>query len=164
MNPRVPVFVSYAHEDESYLNQLLTVLKPLEMQDQVCAWSDLKIGVGKEWESAIEVSIGNAKAAVLLISQHFLASEFIRQSELPRLLDERCQGLPIFPLIVGPCLYDLAVFKYPDPEDGPEAFQLASIQTVNSPEKPLSKMAKSEREEVLVELARKLNDIWRGNS
>ena len=36
MGLRSPVFISYAHEDENYLNKILTHLEPLRMQDQVC--------------------------------------------------------------------------------------------------------------------------------
>jgi internalin A len=64
-NIRLPVFLSYAHEDGEFLTRLLTHLKPLKMQDQVCAWSDSEIQPGADWAQAIEFSIGNARAAVL---------------------------------------------------------------------------------------------------
>src|ERR1044071_5703536 len=93
-SPRLPVFVSYAHEDnespdpnQRWLDRLLQMLKPLNLQDEVCAWSDQDIKPGQGWGAAITGQLEHyAEAAVLLISPAFLASDFIRNSELPVLL------------------------------------------------------------------------------
>ncbi len=159
MNLRSPVFVSYAHEDEIYLKRLLTHLEPLRMQDQVCAWSDKDLEPGSKWETGINNSIANAKVILLLISKHYLASDFIRKSELPSLLAN--VNRPIIPVLLSPCLYDLAIFKYPDPEYGPEKFDLASIQFFNNPEKPLSEQRENKQDVEFVKLAKKLYTITR---
>ncbi|HJR75501.1 MAG TPA: toll/interleukin-1 receptor domain-containing protein [Nitrospiraceae bacterium] len=165
MNPRLPVFLSYAHEDKPYLEEFVTHLKPLQMQDMVCAWSDLDLAPGAEWAKDIGISIDNARAAVLFVSQHFLASDFVRKSELPRLLNKRkSKGLPILPLMVGHCVFELATFKYPDPDVGPDEFVLSSIQTVNKPDKPLSSLQPSQRNEVFARLAQQLHKIWKGEA
>jgi hypothetical protein len=160
MNLRVPIFLSYAHEDAIYLERLLVHLEPLRMQDQVCAWSDKNLQPGEDWHAGIKASIGNAKVYVLLVSQHFLASTFIRNSELPSLLSQKqASGKLIIPLMVRPCLYDLAYFKFPDPELGPEKFDLSSIQFFNDPGKPLSSLAETETDTILSNLARHLHAI-----
>lgn len=61
MNLRSPVFISYAHEEQNYLNKILTHLEPLRMQDQVCAWSDKDSEPGSEWGRSINNSIVNAR-------------------------------------------------------------------------------------------------------
>lgn len=163
MNSRLPVFLSYAHEDESYLNDILTQLRLLKDQDMVCAWSDLDIAPGSQWANQISNSIANARACVLLISPDFLASQFIRDSELPELLDKCLKNeLPIIPVMVRPCLYELAEFKYPDSKNGPHTFKLSSIQAINSPDQPLSSLPKNEQEVVLVKLGKHLFDIYNG--
>ena len=161
-NTRLPVFLSYAHEDSLYLERLLAHLEVFRMQDQVCAWSDHEIKPGDHWASAIEASIGNARAAVLLISQYFLASRFIREAELPRLLElERKRGgMLILPLIVRPCAYDLAEFPIASESAGPGVFRLSQIQSVNPGNVPLTKLSEPEQDEVFERLARQLHAVW----
>ena len=159
MGLRSPVFISYAHEDENYLNKILTHLEPLRMQDQVCAWSDKDLQPGSEWGRNIGISMANAKVFLLLVSKHYLASDFIRKSELPGLLSLYFSTRPIIPILLSPCIYDLAVFKYPDPEIGPKVFDLASIQFFNDPGKPLTTLTENEQDDVFVKLARKLYEI-----
>lgn len=162
-NSRLPVFVSYAHEDQPFLDHLLTFLKPLEMQDQVCAWSDREIRSGSEWPGEIENSIGNARAAILLVSEHFLASEFIRNSEIPRLLHRRDNNrLIILPVIVRECLFNLAVFPYNDGDRGKQEFRLSSLKSMNPPDEPLANMSKPKRNKVFAQLALRLHEIWTG--
>ena len=129
MHPsRLPGFVSYAHADNEspdpskrWLNRLLEQLRPLSLQDQVCAWSDRDIGVGDDWQVNIAASLGNARAAVLLVSPAFLASEFIRNSELPVLLEAAKEsGLVILSVVLRPCLFLETTFKYPHPHTGPK--------------------------------------------
>ena len=45
-------------------------------------WSDKDIRAG-EWEKQIEAAMRGAVAAVLLVSDHFLASDYIIEKELP---------------------------------------------------------------------------------
>lgn len=160
MNIRVPIFVSYAHEDRAYLDMLLTHLEPLKMQDQVCAWSDKDLEPGTNWSSFINLSIANAKVFVLLISKHFLASDFIRKSELPNILNKHLeQKDPILPIIINPCLFDLSYFKYPDSELGPHTFDLSAMQFFNNTDKPLSDLTKNQRDIVFVKLAKHIVEI-----
>lgn len=162
-NFRLPVFLCYAHEDGEFLQRLIAHLEVFKMQDQVCVWSDLEIKPGDNWSQVIEYSIGNARAAVMLISQHFLASKFIRNSEVPRLL-ARQKELLILPLIVRPCAYDLAEFPFSSTTEGPGVFHLNKIQSVNPGNMPLTKLAEPEQDEVFVALARRLHAVWSAGS
>ncbi len=90
---RLPVFVCYAHTDNDspdrskrWLDRLLEQLAPLAIQDQVGAWSDKDIETGQDWHGQIRQTLEHTKAAVLLLSPAFLASTYIRNSELPVLL------------------------------------------------------------------------------
>ncbi len=160
MNLRSPIFISYAHEDEIYLNKILTHLEPLRMQDQVCAWSDKDLEPGSDWGRSISNSILNAKVFLLLISKHFLSSDYIRKSELPSLMCKvQISNRPIIPILLSPCIYDLTIFKYPDPELGPEKFDLAAIQFFNDPNKPLNQLNPNKQDLELVRLAKKIFTI-----
>jgi tetratricopeptide (TPR) repeat protein len=98
------VFISYSHQDEAWKNQLVSQLRVLEIEDALSVWDDRQIAAGGDWHAEIETAMERARAAVLLISADFLTSEFIRGTEVPRLLQRRTQnGLQIIPLIVRPC-------------------------------------------------------------
>ncbi|MCW5514743.1 toll/interleukin-1 receptor domain-containing protein [Muriicola sp. Z0-33] len=82
-----PLFISYSHKDEKWLLELKKWLIPLEKADLIKIWDDRKINAGDQWRDEIETSLNSAKAAVLLISQDFMVSEFISEVELPKLLN-----------------------------------------------------------------------------
>lgn len=43
------VFVSYSHEDEKRLEELLPYLEQLELNEHVALWHDRLMGVGEDW-------------------------------------------------------------------------------------------------------------------
>jgi hypothetical protein len=95
--------------------------------------------------------------------QYFLASKYIRNSEVPRLLSQRqTSGLPILPLVVRPCAYDLAEFRFPDPQAGPNSLRLNEIQSANPENVPLSSLPEAQQDEVFSKLARRLYSLSKG--
>jgi hypothetical protein len=165
---RLPVFVCYAHEDNDpkdplskrWLDRLLQQLAPLAIQDQVCAWSDKEIETGQDWHQRIQQTLGNTKAAVLLASPAFLASKYIRNSEVPFLLkNAKDRGVTIIPVIVRHCLFKETTFKYPDPFNGPNELSLSTLQSANSPTTPLNSLEEHEQDRVLLSVAQTLLSI-----
>ncbi len=152
------VFISYAHADNGgpdpaarWLDRLLLNLKPLAFEDLIAVATDRDIGLGDDWHARIQADLNRAGAAVLLVSPAFLASEYIRNHELPVLLHRaKTQGLRIVPVILRPCLYAETRFKYPDPETGPEEFSLASLQAAGSSAKALNEMTEGEQDRASV--------------
>lgn len=163
------VFISYAHEDnespepsKQWLNRLLKHLKPLVFQKQVNAWSDTAIKPGERWQEAISKQLQTAKVAVLLVSPDFMASEFIRNNELPMLLKKAEEnGLTVLPIILRRSSFP--TFKYPDPVNGPHELSLLDFQAFNPPNKPLNAMAEHEQDEVLVSVAERIKEIAQPN-
>lgn len=159
---RLPVFVSYAHQDneppDRWLDRFLQMLKPLRLNDMVCAWSDKDIELGSDWRRGIDFQLKHyAEAAVLLVSPAYLASEFIRSSELPVLLRRKQEsGLLVIPMILRHCLFAEALFSYPDPSAGPEKLSLSVFQAANPPDHPLDAMSLSEQDAVFTEVGRRL--------
>lgn len=81
------VFLSYSHEDTNWMTRLKTQLDPLLAKGEFRLWTDKGIEPGDLWEEEIEAALAEARAAVLLVSDSFLASKFIQRRELPTLLE-----------------------------------------------------------------------------
>jgi hypothetical protein len=165
------VFVSYAHKDNEdpdpgkrWLDRLLEHLQPLVLQNQIIAWSDTNIETGERWQESINRQLQNAKVAVLLISPSFMASKFIRNSELPVLLmNAQNSGVTVLPIILRRSLFTTTKFKYPDPTRGPEELSLSDFQSANPPDKPLNAMPEHEQDEVLVSIAERIMRLAQPN-
>jgi small GTP-binding protein len=100
------VFISYAHKDEPFKDDLLTVLRPLERKGVLEIWHDRRIEEGDEWRRAIETAMNECAMVLLFVSKSFLASAFIQDNELPRLLQRRKEeGLRVVPIIISPCMW-----------------------------------------------------------
>jgi NB-ARC domain/TIR domain/WD domain, G-beta repeat len=96
------VFVSYSREDAEWRRRFTEMLSPLVRERRVEVWSDDRMVTGYEWRPQLTEAIGRARAALLLVSSSFLASDFIMDQELPALLQH---GVRLVPVLVRPCLW-----------------------------------------------------------
>jgi tetratricopeptide (TPR) repeat protein len=166
------VFISYARGDNEnadaskrWLNRLLEHLEPLVLQDRVEAWADTEIEGGEQWDSSIRAQLLKADVAVLLVSPAFLASKYIRNSELPVLLmNAMNEGRIVIPVILRPCLFAETTFKYPDPTSGPSELSLLVFQSANKPDEPLNSMQEHEQDAVLLSVAQRILKLARSKS
>jgi hypothetical protein len=150
--PRDQVFLSYSHKDAASLHQLETQLRVLEEHCGLEVWSDhRRLEVGDQWRQGIEAGLARARVAVLLVSPDFLASDFIRDNELPPLLTaaER-EGARIVWVPLRPSLVE----KTP----------IADFQAAWPADRPLSKLRKAQREEAWVDISRAILRAWKGEA
>jgi hypothetical protein len=139
---RRKVFISYSHKDSKWLKRLHIHLRDLERRNLVEFWDDTRIRPGDEWRKEIRAALDSSRAAVLLVSADFIASDFIAKEELPPLLAAaESEGVKILPLILSASLFE-------------EIESLARFQAVNPPSKPLMRLSKGKQEEYLVELSK----------
>jgi TIR domain len=97
------IFVSYCHHDARWRQRFDQMSKPLSRATNIEFWSDQKIKAG-EWEKQIATAMDTAKAAVLLVSPAFLASDYIMKKELPCLLEAHDKReLMVFWFYLEPC-------------------------------------------------------------
>jgi formylglycine-generating enzyme required for sulfatase activity len=137
--PPPQVFVSYSHKDKRWLERLQVHLKPLA-REGMRVWDDTHIESGADWRKEIEAALAAARVAVLLVSPDFLASDYIAETELPALLHSAQErGTRILPLILYPSRFAKT--------------RLAQFQAVNGPDRPLAKLRRPQRDEILVELS-----------
>ncbi len=101
------IFISYAHEDEHFKNELVKTLAGLERRGVIELWHDRHITTGAEWLQDIQQAINECDLAILLVSHDFIASRFIHDEELPALLKRREQaGITLIPIIVRDCTWE----------------------------------------------------------
>ena len=138
-----PVFISYSHKDAKWLEKLKQFLRPLEEQELIRVWDDTEIRPGAEWLGDIRTALESARVAVFLVTHNFLDSPFIRDKELPALVEAATnRGCLIFWIAVSSAII----------EDSP----LAKYQGAISPSSPLDLMSEPEQNKVLTEIYRKM--------
>ena len=108
---RVEIFCSYAHEDEELREDFVSSVALLRQQKQVDIWHDKEIPAGKKWAGEIDEHLNTADIVVLLISRHFLNSDFCYAKELSRALErEEKKEAVVVPIIVRACDWEEAPF------------------------------------------------------
>src|SRR5687767_13204149 len=101
------VFISYSHRDEEWRDRIRDHLRALTIDGRVDAWSDERIRTGTDWRTEIQSALTSARAAILIVTRHFLSSSFIQQEEISALLRRRHEdGLRIYAVIAEPCLWN----------------------------------------------------------
>jgi len=143
------IFISYSHANQDMLEDLKTYLAALEQKGLISYWDDSKLNAGVPWERQIEEALASAKAGLLLVSQQFLASEFIMEKELPKLLQaaER-DGKKIFWIHLAPS----TVF-----ETHQEITRFQSPMA--NPKVSLLEMEAAQRMKAWVEISRELSKV-----
>jgi len=141
-----PLFISYSHKDKEWLQKIRKFLSPLEKKDLVKIWDDREIKAGDDWHEEIDKSLNSAKAALLLVSQDFLTSEFIENNELPQLLKAaKDRGVTIFWVAIG----------WSTVKDT----ELSKFQAINNPSKPLEGLKPAKQNRELVNIYKQIKEI-----
>ena len=82
----IRLFLSWAHDDAEAKDSFLKLLKPrlgIAQNHVFTWWVDSFILPGEEWKEEIRAQLEKADYIVQLISPSFLASDFIRDYEIP---------------------------------------------------------------------------------
>lgn len=138
VNNRNQIFISYNRNDERIFERVKVHFKGVNnANDNFIYWEDTQIKTGTGWFEDIKQSLERTKVAVLLISADFLASQFIKQHELPEIFTAmKQQGATIIPVLVSDC----SLKNYPS---------LSGIQFVNKLDKPLNCLSDAQKETYL---------------
>jgi hypothetical protein len=134
------VFVSYSRKDAKWRDKFLVMLAPDVRERRLEVWSDQLNVVGTEWRPQLVDAIRRSRAALLLVSPDFLASEFIMTQELPALIGH---GAALVCALVEPCRYE----KVP---------ALERVQWAHDPKLDKPPAQKSARNEWIVQVCEKL--------
>ncbi len=104
MPPAVNVFISYSHEDEGFLAELLKHLALLQRQGEIHTWHDREMTAGDEWRGQLDERLEKADLILLLASASFIASDYCWDVEAMRALERHAQGeARVVPILLRPC-------------------------------------------------------------
>lgn len=76
------LFVSYAHQDESWRAKLAPNLALLQREGLIELWYDIKLVAGAKWDEEIQQRLVEADLYLFLMSTDLLASDYIQEREL----------------------------------------------------------------------------------
>lgn len=146
------IFISYSHKDIDFHNEVEASIKGLQntFPDlEIDSWSDTRLRSGDKWEEKIEQAIDKAGIIILITSRHFLASDFIMKSEVPKILSNaKSNGTLIMNLIAGKCI------AHPE---------LKRFQYVNSPDTPLNSLSSHQQDVVYTKLQEEIKGYFDGH-
>lgn len=99
----IEIFFCYAHEDEALKQRLEKQLKVLKRQGIIHMWHDRLISAGQEWEREIDRHLNTSQIILLLISPHFLDSDYCYGREMKRAMERHERGeARVIPIILSP--------------------------------------------------------------
>lgn len=140
------IFVSYSHHDKTWLQRFMTMFSPQRRYGKIVPWCDEEIKANDDWMREIDKAMDKATMAVLLVSAHFLASNFIMDVELPYLLRaRRDRGLKIFWVALTPCDYQQTPLEH--------------IQAVVDAGRPLNEMDEVGYQRALLKICSEINAV-----
>jgi hypothetical protein len=112
MDPEKPVvkcFISYAHFYQEYFEVFRDDFEAASAGLPFCEldiWTDEKIPLGENWHEAIQEQVANCDIAILLVSDRFMTSEYIKHEEVARLFERKeSEEALIIPVYFYPCRF-----------------------------------------------------------
>lgn len=146
------VFICCSPEDNAYLQELKKHFAYDKREHHLAIWDDTSVLPGSMRQQEMEQALRSARAAILLISTDFIASDDIAESVLPQIVTaSRQKNITILSVILRPCEFE-------------KIDELAQFQPVNPPSSPLANMKPSERENIWIKVAQQVREIIRGRA
>jgi formylglycine-generating enzyme required for sulfatase activity len=100
----VKIFLSYAHQDDEYLQALVVQLSSLLKRKLVEIWHDRQILAGSDWATDISQNLESADIILFLVSPDFINSEYCYGIEMARAIErEQAQTARAIPVIIRHC-------------------------------------------------------------
>jgi pimeloyl-ACP methyl ester carboxylesterase len=134
------IFVSYSHRNKDWLERLQRMMSPFLRKGELELWDDTRLKPGEKWLEEINLALATCKVAILLVSDEFLASNFIDQKELPVILKAAEQRqIKLLWVYLSPALY--------------EGTPIKDFQAAHDPARPLAHLSAAEQGEALKQIA-----------
>lgn len=154
------VFVSYARRSPQWKQELCTTLNQLQAAGQITAWVEAEqLEPGAEWEEKIQTALRDADAAILVITRHFAASDFIRKQEVPALLARLKDKKRLIPIFCEKTNLDTAPYPYRDRHGNRSMLALTLLQGIAAPNKPMNSLTDAEQHDEWYKLGQHLTKM-----
>jgi internalin A len=138
------VFISYAHEDERFRDELRGALTPYERTRTLQIADDTCIMPGQRWEDEILSKVKDADIVILLLSNDFIRSDYCFQKEMQIARErDRAGECTIVPIVVRACAY--------------EKLELGQLQAILPNGKPIKQ--NKDRDAAWLEVTKQLDKI-----
>lgn len=109
----IPTFISYAHKDKKFMDQLRTFLKPYEANNTIKVWTDKDTVAGQDWDELIKTKLLSSRLIIFLCSPDFLASDYITKVELKNAIEQRqSEAASLVPVIIRPINMNLLTIRH----------------------------------------------------
>ena len=132
MGRKINIFVIYTLADKDIMHHLLRHSDPLNEAFDLSIWHDDPIIPGQPWKSYFESRIHHTDIFLLLVSDDFMNSQFIKQIEFKAVIDRHKENQSVvIPIIVDNCQWDIDL-KLIDYE-----FNLRELQVLPEEGKPI---------------------------
>lgn len=96
------IFISYSHQDESWLDYVREHLRTAEYHGEFELWDDRRMTGGDKWKAEIAAALAACRVCVLLVSRHSLTSDYINRVEMRSALERaESDGVRIFPIVLS---------------------------------------------------------------
>lgn len=107
------IFIAYAHEDKQLLQKLRTHLNVMRRQQHCEIFFDGEIMPGETWDRRLKDELHAAHIFVLLVTAEFLDSEYVNETELPKILERMKAGeAEVVAVILKDCLWELTELQH----------------------------------------------------
>lgn len=100
------VFISYSKDDNDYMLELRKHLSFLP--NDYITWCDHDLQIGTQYKTEIISKLNEASVIVFLVSANLFSTKFIKDVEIPIILQryEAKDPIAIVPVIIKPCLWE----------------------------------------------------------
>lgn len=99
----IKVFFSYAQEDQKLRDEFDKHLGALKRSGHIVTWHNRAIQAGMNWKDEVDAHLGTSDLILLLISNHFMASDYCYGQELRYAIERHDAGKArVFPIILSP--------------------------------------------------------------
>jgi predicted helicase len=108
----IPLFYSFAHEDDALRKLLDTHLTLLKRQGVISKWDEQDITAGNPRAETIKKQLAAARIILVLISPDFMASDYCYGVEMQEALHRHAMGTArVIPILLRPCDWEDAPFN-----------------------------------------------------
>jgi len=142
------IFISYSHLDKEYKEEVeksLQGLKHVFPDMDFDFWADDRIKPGQDWENEIKEALDSAGVAILIASRNFIASKFIMNTEVPKIIQNaETNGTLVLTLVAGESMLNKT--------------SIGKFQWVNSPHEPLKALKPHEQDVIYNRLTERISE------